>query len=194
MTNPPKKVQDACTLVDQLGMVGISEEEFIKTYTARKYVKNLRMVHPRFWFETWLDLNLVTINGRDTNCMPGAPNNKDLIIKMKNASRIARLLVSLARHSTSASKPTKNLSGPSFHYSTNDPSKHAFLQLNDLPESNFLQLNDLTKSPPPSPKKNISAPIIVPLREHLARCFKKQLGIEAIASIVEDLILFNSDL
>jgi hypothetical protein len=64
-------------------MFGISEEEFIKTYTARKYVKNLRIHHPRFWFETWFDLHLVTITGRDTNCVPGAPNDKYQIIKNK---------------------------------------------------------------------------------------------------------------
>jgi hypothetical protein len=171
-----KKVQDVCTLVDQLGMLGISEEEFIKTYTViRKNVKNLRIHHPRFRFETWPDLNLVTITGRETNCIPCAPNDKDQIIKTKMHQEML-VLASLARHSTSASKPTKNSSGPSSHF-TNDASKHTLSQLNDSP-----------KSTPPSPKKNILEPIIVPLREHLASCFKELGILEAISSIVEDLI------
>jgi hypothetical protein len=29
-----KKVMDACTLVDQLVMLGVSQDDFIKTYTA----------------------------------------------------------------------------------------------------------------------------------------------------------------
>jgi hypothetical protein len=33
-----QKVPDVWTLVEQLGMMGISEEEFDSTYTATKYV------------------------------------------------------------------------------------------------------------------------------------------------------------
>jgi hypothetical protein len=168
-----KKVPDECTFVDQLGMNGISEKDFINTYTATKYVTNLTKNHPRLRFETWSDLNLVTIIGERDPYMPGAPNDKDQIIRNKNARRNAR---SLARSRASASKPRNNSSGPSSD-STNDPSES-------------------TPSPPnesPVPEENTSASKIVPLREHLASCFKK-LGIEAIASIVEDLVLLNSEL
>jgi hypothetical protein len=159
-----KKVQDACAFVDQLGMVGMSEEEFNKTYTATKYITNLKNNHPRLRFETWSYLNLVTIVGGRYPCVAGAPNDKDQIIKNKNAPRNARRLASLARRSTSASEPTNNSSGPSSG-SRND-----------------------TSSPPnqwPAPEENMSTSKskIVPLQEHLATCFK-QLGIEAIVSIV----------
>jgi tetratricopeptide (TPR) repeat protein len=173
-TKSKKKVPDACTLVDQLKTLGISEEEFINTYTERKYVTNLKKHHPRFRFETWSDLNLVTIIRREKDgnpYVPGSPKDQDQIIKNKNASRNARLL---ARRSTPTSKHSENSTGPSPH-STNDPSKHTLPNL------------------PLGPEKNISALDVVPLREHLASCFK-ELGIKAVISIVEDLILFNADL
>jgi hypothetical protein len=173
--NSQKKVEDACTLVDQLKMLGVSEEEFLQTYTARKYVTNLKKHHRRFRFETWSAMNLVTIMAREKDgnqeYMCGAPTDGNQIIKNKNAPRNARLLASLARRSESASKPTKNSSGPSSH-STNDPSEHTFSQ---------------PKNDSPAPEQNKK-----PL-DLVASCFK-QLGLEAIVSIVEDPILFNSDL
>jgi hypothetical protein len=116
----------------------------------------------KIWFETWSDLNLVTIIGRETNCVSGAPNDPDQIIRDKNGSRNACLLASMARRSTYVSKTTKNSPGPSSH-STNNQSNHTFSQPNDLPES--------TRS---SPENNMllyrekNMLVIVPLREHLA--------------------------
>jgi hypothetical protein len=89
-----KKVQDAWTLADQLKVLGVSEEEFVKTYTARKYVTNLTKHHPRFRFETWSDLNLVTIIGTENQYVPGSPTDEDQIMKNK-------MLASLARRSAS---------------------------------------------------------------------------------------------
>jgi hypothetical protein len=144
-----KRVPDACTLVDQLGMLGISEEEFNTTYTATKYITNLKKNHPRLRFEIWSGVNIATIIGRD-EYMPGAPNNKDQIIKNKNASRNARLL---ARRSATSSNPINDSSGPSSH-SINDPSEHTFLSPSD-------DIEDSPAAPPPD--QNILASKIVPL-------------------------------
>ena len=115
-----RRVADARTLVDQLGTLGMSEEDFIQTHAATKHVKNLKKHHPRLRFEIWSDMNVAAIIGRD-ECMPGAPNDKDQIVRNKNASRNARRL---ARSRASASDPTNNSSGPSSD-STNDPSESA---------------------------------------------------------------------
>jgi hypothetical protein len=185
-----KKVIDACTFVDQLGMLSMSEEDFINTHTARKCITSLKKHHPRLRFENWSDMHLAAIVGRDEH-MSGAPDNKDQIIKNKNASRNSRLL---ARRSASASKPANNSSGPSSH-SRKDPSDHAFSQPNDSPASEhaFSPWND-DNDDSPVPEQNISASkVLLPLREHLASCFK-QLGIGKIVSTAEDLILVNSEL
>jgi hypothetical protein len=188
-TKSKKKVTDACTLVNQLGMLGMSEEDFIKTHAATKHITNLKKHHPRLRFETWLDTHLAAIVGRDEH-MSGAPDNKDQIIKNKNASRNSRLL---ARRSASASKPTNNSSGPSSH-SRKDPSAHAFLQPNSpASEHAFSPPND-DNYDSPAPEQNMSASkVVLPLREHPASCFK-QLGAGAIAATAENLILVNSEL
>jgi hypothetical protein len=153
-------------------MLGMSKEEFNKTCTATKCVTNLKIDHPRLWFEIWSDLNLVAIVGRRDPCMPGAPNDKGQIVKNKNAPRNARRLASLARSSASVSKPTNDSLGLSLG-SRNDASS--------LPNQS------------PTPEENMSTSKIFLLQEHPATCFK-QLGTEAIVSIVEDLILLNSEL
>jgi hypothetical protein len=188
-TKSKKKVIDPCALVDQLGMLGMSEEDFIKTCTATKHIANLNKHQPRLRFETWSDMHLAAIVGRD-ECMSGAPDNKDQIVKNKNASRNSRLL---ARRSASASKPTNNSSGPSSH-SRKDPSEHAFLQPNSpASEHAFSPPNDDNDDSPAPEQKMSASKVVLPMREHLASCFE-QLGTGAIAATAEDLILVNLEL
>lgn len=72
--------------------------------------------------------------------------------------------------------PTYNSSESSSHFTSN------------LSDSTFYQPNEF-----PAPEENMTTSKIFLLREYLANCFKK-LGIKAIASIMKDLILFNSEL
>jgi hypothetical protein len=137
-----KKVHDARAFVDRLGSSARLRRSSTKPAQQQSALQNLKKNHPRLWFETWLDLNLVaSVGGRDP-CMPGAPNDKGQIVENKNAPRNACRLASLARSRASASKPTNNSLGPSSD-SRNDASS--------LPNQS------------PAPEENVSTSKIVPL-------------------------------